>query len=72
MAGQEGFEPTTSGFGDRRSSRWNYWPAFMNSSYEEVMWVLSRTFSMGKKKRSLIFIDSSYFAIKRLIILIQI
>ena len=24
--GQVGFEPTTSGFGDRRSSRWSYWP----------------------------------------------
>ena len=28
LAGQEGFEPTTSGFGDRRSSRWSYWPVF--------------------------------------------
>src|SRR2546427_5863889 len=26
MAGQEGFEPPTSGFGDRRSSRSSYWP----------------------------------------------
>jgi hypothetical protein len=25
-AGQEGFEPPSSGFGDRRSSRWSYWP----------------------------------------------
>ena len=25
-AGQEGFEPTTCGFGDRRSNRWSYWP----------------------------------------------
>src|SRR5258706_12040862 len=27
LAGQEGFEPPTSGFGDRRSSRSSYWPA---------------------------------------------
>ncbi len=27
MAGQEGFEPPTSGFGVRRSSRSSYWPA---------------------------------------------
>ena len=27
MAGQEGFEPPTCGFGDRRSSRWSYCPA---------------------------------------------
>ncbi len=26
MAGQEGFEPTTSGFGDRRSTNSSYWP----------------------------------------------
>ncbi len=25
-AGQVGFEPTTSGFGDRRSNHWSYWP----------------------------------------------
>ena len=27
MAGQEGFEPPTSGFGVRRSNRWSYWPS---------------------------------------------
>ena len=27
MAGQEGVEPPTSGFGDRRSTNWSYWPA---------------------------------------------
>ncbi len=26
MAGQEGLEPTTCGFGDRRSTNWSYWP----------------------------------------------
>src|SRR6266498_1169367 len=26
LAGQEGFEPPTRGFGDRCSSRWSYWP----------------------------------------------
>src|SRR5574341_1667203 len=26
MAGQEGFEPPSRGFGDRCSSRWSYWP----------------------------------------------
>ena len=25
-AGQEGLEPPTSGFGDRRSTNWSYWP----------------------------------------------
>ena len=25
-AGQAGFEPATSGFGDRRSTSWSYWP----------------------------------------------
>ena len=27
MAGQEGLEPPTSGFGDRRSTNSSYWPA---------------------------------------------
>src|SRR5213078_4275830 len=27
VAGQEGFEPPASGFGDRRSTSWSYWPA---------------------------------------------
>ena len=27
LAGQEGFEPPASGFGDRRSTSWSYWPA---------------------------------------------
>src|SRR5690554_4484528 len=26
QAGQEGFEPSTSGFGDQRSTSWSYWP----------------------------------------------
>ena len=26
MAGQEGLEPPASGFGDRRSTNWSYWP----------------------------------------------
>ena len=25
-AGQEGLEPPTNGFGDRRSTNWSYWP----------------------------------------------
>lgn len=26
LAGQEGLEPPTCGFGDRRSTNWSYWP----------------------------------------------
>ena len=26
LAGQEGLEPPTNGFGDRRSTNWSYWP----------------------------------------------
>jgi hypothetical protein len=32
LAGQEGFEPPSSGFGDRRSSRWSYWPIPVRAS----------------------------------------
>ena len=28
LAGQEGLEPPTPGFGDRRSTNWSYWPTF--------------------------------------------
>ena len=28
LAGQEGLEPPTCGFGDRRSTTWSYWPVF--------------------------------------------
>ncbi len=29
VAGQEGLEPPTCGFGDRRSTNWSYWPAIL-------------------------------------------
>ena len=29
MAGQEGLEPPTGGFGDRCSTNWSYWPVPM-------------------------------------------
>jgi hypothetical protein len=32
MAGQEGFEPPTAGFGDRCSTSWSYWPYFSDSA----------------------------------------
>ena len=28
LAGQEGLEPPTCGFGDRRSTNWSYWPIY--------------------------------------------
>ena len=30
LAGQEGLEPPTCGFGDRRSTNWSYWPMLPN------------------------------------------
>lgn len=32
LAGQVGLEPTTCGFGDRRSANWSYWPVFLTLS----------------------------------------
>ena len=40
MAGQEGFEPPTRGFGDRCSANWSYWPsnvAPLNPSFNLLM-----------------------------------
>ena len=31
MAGQEGLEPPASGFGDRRSTNWSYWPVYYSA-----------------------------------------
>src|SRR6185295_5107964 len=41
-AGQEGFEPPTSGFGDRRSSRSSYWPSsgFPGGRYFVSLWAV--------------------------------
>ncbi len=33
MAGVEGFEPPTVGFGDRRSTNWNYTPVEEGALY---------------------------------------
>jgi hypothetical protein len=33
LAGAEGFEPPTIGFGDRCSTNWNYAPAFNEANY---------------------------------------
>ena len=33
LAGAEGFEPPTIGFGDRCSTNWNYAPAFNEAHY---------------------------------------
>ena len=32
LAGQEGLEPPTCGFGDRRSTNWSYWPMLVQTS----------------------------------------
>lgn len=32
LAGQEGLEPPTCGFGDRRSTNWSYWPISVSES----------------------------------------
>ena len=32
LAGQEGLEPPTCGFGDRRSTNWSYWPIVILAS----------------------------------------
>src|SRR5215831_5363979 len=34
LAGQEGFEPPASGFGDRRSTSWSYWPAYRQTNIQ--------------------------------------
>ena len=31
LAGQEGLEPPTSGFGDRRSTNSSYWPVYLKT-----------------------------------------
>src|SRR4030095_11826978 len=33
VAGQEGLEPPTCGFGDRRSTNWSYWPAILSQRW---------------------------------------
>jgi hypothetical protein len=37
MAGQEGFEPTTRGFGIRCSSRWSYCPILLAFSMRSML-----------------------------------
>jgi hypothetical protein len=43
FSGQAGFEPATSGFGDRRSTSWSYWPIvyrfsrFLRHAYNRKM-----------------------------------
>ncbi len=47
MAGVEGFEPPTVGFGDRRSTNWNYTPVEEGALYlcifkgKEVLYQIS-------------------------------
>ena len=37
LAGAEGFEPPTIGFGDRCSTNWNYAPAFNEANYTNCL-----------------------------------
>ena len=55
LAGQEGFEPTTSGFGDRRSNRWSYWPVFSLYLLSRCrVWVRQNAQNFLKASRSVV------------------
>ena len=45
MAGQEGFEPPTGGFGDRCSSSWSYWPSYIISIFAATVLTRDSYFS---------------------------
>ena len=44
-AGQEGLEPPTRGFGDRRSTNWSYWPSISLPGVLSVFYTTNKTFS---------------------------
>ena len=40
LAGQEGLEPPASGFGDRRSTNWSYWPVKSGYLFGLLVWCM--------------------------------
>ena len=72
LAGQEGFEPPTRGFGDRRSANWSYWPLLFFPSEALLLQIQGPTYCcrplmswqtrMSAQKLFFLFMRSTLFA----------